>query len=142
VEIRQGQTAVMDIGVVRAASIAAKVAVYAAQTRNLTVDTQSSRDDQFTEVGALDAALVEITNGTETLRQTTDHNGLISFEHIRPGRWTLKVYGDNLPPHSYLETPESSLDLKPGEKYCSTFRVLPRHRRIQFIDHGSVEAKL
>jgi len=137
VEVRKGETTVVDIGVVRAGSVSAKVAVYGASTGNVTTDDKDVARD-FTEVAGLEGALVEISNGTETFRRTTDNNGAVAFDHVRPGRWTLKVYGDNLPPHHYLEVPESVLDVPPGGQQVASIRVLPRRRPVQFIDSGSV----
>ncbi len=141
VEVRKGETTVVDIGVVRAASLSAKVVVYGASTGNITTDDKDTAKDSFTEVAGLEGALTEISNGTETFRRTTDNSGSVSFDHIRPGRWTVKVYGDNLPPHHYLEAPESVLEVSPGGKQLATIRILPRHRPVQFIDSGSVRTQ-
>jgi hypothetical protein len=138
VEVRKGETAVVDIGVVRAASVSAKVVVYGASSGNITTNEKDMTKDNFTEVAGLEGVLTEISNGTETFRRTTDNSGSVSFDHIRPGRWTLKVYGDNLPPHHYLETPETVLDIPPAGVHLASIRILPRHRPVQFIDSGSV----
>ena len=125
VEVRKGEVTVVDIGVVRAASVSAKVVVYGASSGNITTNANDTTKDNLAEVAGLEGALVEINNGPETLRRTTDNTGSVSFDHIRPGRWTLKVYGDNLPPHHYLETPETILDVPPAGAHLASIRILP-----------------
>ena len=83
--------------------------------------------------------LVEITKGEEGLRQLTDEKGGFSFEDIRPGKWTLKIYDYDLPPHHYLEKEELRVELKPGEEKEVTVKVLPRLRPIQIIEEGEIE---
>jgi hypothetical protein len=123
---------------VRAASVSAKVVVYGASSGNITTNEKDMTKDNLAEVASLEGALIEISNGTETFRRTTDKSGSVSFDHIRPGRWTLKVYGDNLPLHHYLETPETILDIPPAGVHLASIRILPRNRPVQFIDSGSV----
>ena len=83
--------------------------------------------------------LVEIRDPQEVLRQLTDPEGGFSFQGIRPGVWTLRVYDDGLPPQHYLEKDEARLELKPGEKSETTIRVLPRLRPIQIIEEGELD---
>ena len=72
-------------------------------------------EEELQEITGINGALVEITNGTEVYKQFTDGNGIVSFHHLRPGTWQLKVYKHDLPPHHYFENPEIEVEVRPGE---------------------------
>jgi len=52
---------------------------------------------------------------------------------LRPDKWTLKIYSDNLPEYHYLEEDTFELELRPGQKEEISAKVLPRKRRIHII---------
>ncbi len=87
--------------------------------------------------------LVELSRDGEIRRTISDKNGGFLFEQLVPGKWALKVYPHNLPEHHYLENGSQKLTVKPGKIQEATIRVLPRMRKIRFIDEGRirVEAK-
>jgi len=93
----------------------------------------------FHELGPFEAGLVELANGKEVLRQLTDRNGRASFEHLRPGKWVLKVYENNLPQFHYLEKSEAQIELKPGGKAEVSIRILPKARAMRVIDQGVIK---
>lgn len=97
--------------------------------------------DDLREGRGLGNALVEISDGEEVLRRLTDEKGRFSFEGIRPGKWTLKIDPQNLPPHHYLEKEEFQIELKPGQQEEITVKVLPRRRPIQIIDEGKIKSE-
>jgi hypothetical protein len=80
--------------------------------------------------------LVEVRCEEEVLRGLTDHKGRFSFDDLRPGKWSLKVYDRDLPAYHFLEDEQFQFDLKPGEQRDTVVRVLPRLRPIQIIDEG------
>jgi len=104
-----------------------------------TGEQENFEKDDLRKGRGLSNTLVEITDGEEILRQLTDQKSKFSFQDIRPGKWTLKVYNDDLPAHHYLEQKEFKLVLKPGEEKELMVKVLPRHRPIQIIDEGKIE---
>src|SRR5690606_33298200 len=82
--------------------------------------------------------LVELTNGRETYRELTDADGEVVFDHLRPGIWTLKVHGNDLPAHHVIENPIQQIELAPGESGRALVRVLPKIRPIRFLDQGEI----
>jgi uncharacterized membrane protein len=82
--------------------------------------------------------LVEISRDGESIRQVTDDEGRFSFYDLRPGRWTVKVADDNLPPYHYVEKESYPVELKSGEDQVVVIQVLPRVRKIQMIDEGKI----
>jgi hypothetical protein len=82
--------------------------------------------------------LVELRNGDEVIRTLTDNDGQFIFDGLRPAQWQLKIYDFNLPAFHYLDTPEMSLSLAPGEDRNIPLRVLPQARPIRMIDTGRI----
>jgi hypothetical protein len=82
--------------------------------------------------------LIELANSSETVRRFTDRKGRFFFEDVRPGTWTLKVAGGELPEHHYLEKDSLVLDLKAGDRQEIVVRILPQNRPIQIIETGGV----
>ncbi|MCJ7730640.1 MAG: hypothetical protein MUO27_12320, partial [Sedimentisphaerales bacterium] len=78
-------------------------------------------------------ATVEIKSNSEIKRTDTDNQGGFVFEELRPDKWTLKIYSDNLPEYRYLEEDTFELELRPGQKEEISAKVLPRKRRIHII---------
>jgi hypothetical protein len=103
-------------------------------------EEKSEKDDLREEKG-LSNTSVEISDGEEVLRRLTDEKGRFCFEEIRPGKWTLKIDPENLPPHHYLEKEEFQIELEPGQHKEITVEVLPRARPIQIIDEGKIESE-
>ena len=56
----------------------------------------------------LSNVLVEISNGREIVRENTNKKGEFCFKNIRPGKWTLKFYGYNLPANHYSYNPNKN----------------------------------
>ncbi len=96
----------------------------------------SSDETKLVKTRELANILVEITNGSEIKRRVTDGKGRFRFEELRPGKWTLKIYDDNLPEYHYFEEDTFEFELKPGEEKEALVRVLPKKRLIRLIDEG------
>ncbi len=154
VDVIGGKTSRIDIGVVTSCGISGRVVIVEPDSGQSSAIPESTAKDDLYIVGlgaqesntpdpkgreGLANLLVEIKDQQEILRQLTDPQGGFSFEGIRPGEWTLRVYDNGLPPQHYLEQNESRLELKPGEKSETTIRVLPRLRPIQIIEEGEIE---
>lgn len=138
VEVGKGGTVELAIGVVRSSRVRAKVAIFGSAGRALTPDGRGTKGDTFELLGGLAAGLVELTNGKQVLRQVTDRDGEVSFDHLRPGKWTLRLYENNVPEHYAIETPEIELDVEPGQSREVLVRILRKHRPIRLIDEGSI----
>jgi hypothetical protein len=149
----------VSIPVTRSARLAGKVALYAygpgkqmpptagetpgvfvgAPADNGTGAVQSSLETgELVEARPLAEILLELTNGSEVLRTSTDAGGAFSVSDLRPGFWRLKVYGHNLPALHYPEPAEAEFDLKPGEQRHLAVRVAPRLRPVQIIEEGVI----
>lgn len=152
VDVEQGMTSEVRIGLIRSARVHAMVSLFEFKSLD------SDRSDGSTvfvgspdrsggvvggngapvEAGGLRDVLLEFTNGEETLRAATDGNGEFTLADMRPGVWAVKVYDHNLPALHYLEQPEFSIELKPGDEVSLPIKVLPRLRQIQIIEHDTI----
>ena len=148
VDVEGGKTTAIEIGVVSYCRITGTVAVFAPDSNkklnhedripNNNLFLEGSDQVKGKELGLKDI-MVQITKGLEILRQVTDEQGKFSFEDIRPGKWTLKVYNYNLPAHHYLEQEEFQIEIGPGEAKKVGIRVFPRLRPVQIIDEGEIK---
>ena len=159
VEIEPKATANVEIGVVNSSSLTVEISVFGRAANSLkgshdqslatqsalSIETQFNKsllEEELKEITGINGALVEITNGAEVYKQFTDRNGIVSFHHLRPGIWQLKVHKHDLPPHHYFENPEIEVEVRPGEKIEVTMRALPRHRPFKLIDRGEIALRL
>ena len=151
VDVKKGQTTSLEIGVITSGSISARVAVFAPKRDNGPTDRGKHLDlivgatehnkfnpKKLEEEGVLEAGLIEISNGKEVLRQLTGKNGIVMFDHLRPGPWTVHMSKDNLPLHHYIENAEIPVQLGAGDKKEVAIRILPRLRSIRFVDKGVI----
>lgn len=163
VKVKKGETVELEIGMVSAAEVrgeavmltperneegndlfVSKDNVYALGKEGKSpVDPSSSNSglspDKTQKTKVLANTLIEFTNGEETFRQVTNGKGEFSFPGMRPGKWMIKAYDNNLPAHYFFEITETPLDLKPGEVLKFTFKAIPRIRSIQIVEEGSIE---
>ena len=77
--------------------------------------------------------IVELKKNNEIKRVITDKHGRFEVPDMRPGKWTLKIYEENLPQYYYLKKNNLNLDLKPGQSSKIHLKVLPRKRQIKII---------
>ncbi len=132
VEVEKERSVELAIGVVDASRVRAQLIVFGAGP--VTPTTSAAP----TPLGGFAAGLVELTDGREVLRQVTDTDGTVSFDNLRPGKWTLKIHENNLPAHHVVETPETVLVVEPGQAREVLVRILPAKRSIRFIDGGTI----
>ncbi len=90
------------------------------------------------DMGGKSGVFLELTNGTDYNRRVTDNRGNFSFTDIRPGKWTLKVIGGDIPEY-HVVVPESTvIDAMPGEKKAITIELKPKLRTIKILQEGTV----
>ncbi|HEX2923245.1 MAG TPA: hypothetical protein VHS28_04375, partial [Chloroflexota bacterium] len=142
----------LEIGVISAASVRGTVILQPAPVENGLDQLVKARTGETENVALIIAGdsngidkqtvavpspmpgiLIEMTDGNETIRRITNSEGVFDFESLRPGKWQLKVSNHNLPPQHYIENPEMSLELHPGERTNVSIRVLPKLRRIRML---------
>jgi len=152
--VRGGEKISAIIPVTRAAQLSGRIMVYGYE-KNVNSTTPSEKPsgtnepryvvgkgsgygegDELVEDHGLANTIVELRNSSEVRRTVTDNQGRFEFEEMRPGKWTLKIYDDNLPEYHYLEKNTFEIELAPGEKKEMLIRVLPRKRTIQVIEEG------
>lgn len=165
VAVKGEETAHVRIPIIRSAQLLGKVAEFAyrptenapsaASTKPVSLSSNNiyleglggtRRSDEVdrpvVEKDGIANVLMELTNGTETLRRLTDAKGSFSLEGLRPGRWHLKVYDDNLPPYHYLEAQDVDIELKAGAAESVVVRVLPKLRPIKIIEQGTMTCSI
>jgi hypothetical protein len=163
--VEGGRTARVDIGVVRSCSISGEVLMFDLGPGGSPVDDAGTPDGDAVGRDAGDApadggpvlvglgrgrkmpggarglpdVLVEVTNGEYYLTQYTTSGGEFSFTGLRPGRWTVRIYPEDLPHYYFVETEERPADLAAGDQSRMVFRILPRQRRINIMDEGDIK---
>jgi len=146
-----GEKTSVIIPVTRAASLVGQIIVYGYENgdKGTSLDEKDRRtnepyyvvgkggasggDARLVEDYGLANTIVELKNRSEIRRTVTDRQGRFEFEELRPGRWILKIYSDNLPEYHYLEKDTFELELKPGQRTEISAKVLPKKRHIRII---------
>jgi hypothetical protein len=155
VKVAGGETTELEIGVTSSCRLTGRVSLLKLEPGRqvsdfygLHLDSAASpmrtiqpdlTQDQLVEAGGL-RAVVELINGTETLRQVTDADGVFDFRHIRPGKWHVGFRIYSLPASHRLEEEELVVELEPGEARFITTRAVPQIRPIRVIGGGHIRA--
>ncbi|MDP2754505.1 MAG: carboxypeptidase-like regulatory domain-containing protein, partial [Nitrospirota bacterium] len=137
ITVKGGETNEIEIAVVTSCKVSGRVILFAPKSE--IIQKERFEPEDLKKVNGLANVLIEISKGNEVIRQLTDEKGGFSFEDLRPGRWSLKAYEDNLPPYHYFEKREFLVDLRPGQEEEITINVFPRLRRIQIIEEGEIK---
>jgi hypothetical protein len=133
VKVLGGEETQLDVGVTRSVLVSGTVILYASKEQALG-DTAISLID----LGGKSGVFLELTNGTDYNRRVTDSRGNFSFTDIRPGRWTLKVIGGDIPEYHVVVPETTDVDMKPGEKRDITIALKPRLRTIKILQEGTI----
>lgn len=136
VEVKGGERARVKIGVTKAGRISGRLAFSSPKEKGggdlALVGLAGARGQEDTALRLVNN-LVEIARDEELIRQMTDTEGRFSFAGLRPGKWTVTVHKDNLPPYHYLEKERFAIELQEGEEKKVTIKVVPRVRKIQIV---------
>jgi hypothetical protein len=135
IEVKRSETTYVDVQMVKSGTITATLSLFGRGNDNPFADGANDLHD----AGGFAGGLVEISNGTEVFRQETDRRGVVSFNHLRPGKWAFKVYANNLPAFHYIEKPETRIELRASQSVEIATKVLPRARSFEMIDQGEIE---
>ena len=158
VVVEGGKEIEVKLGIVRSANLRGEIMVYRplnnndftsgdannseyyviGDGNNNNSNSNHSGKEELIESYGLANILVELTNGLETQRCITDKNGYFGFEELHPGKWTLKVYTDNLPRYHYLKEDTFEFELNPGDKRETLIKVLLKTRPIRIIEEGEI----
>ena len=151
VAITGGRDTRADIGFVRGATLAGRVALYrhgdgevgplvardGGDGRDARLPASAGgRRPKLVEAGGVPNVVVELSDGSEVLRCMTDANGRFNFGGLRPGKWALKAHGSALPDHHHLAPQEIDVTLAPQQAETVLLRVVPTRRPIRVIQNG------
>jgi len=142
--IHAGEITVMEIPVVRGASIAGRVAVIQVErpldeTPYLEGVQQPSSESALEPSRGLPGILLELSNGFETHRQITDQGGYFQFEQLLPGAWVLKVLPEGIPAFHRLERETFEIHLHADQCMELPINVYAIRRPIEIIQEGKLE---
>ncbi|MGA1794769.1 MAG: hypothetical protein ACMUIL_02820 [bacterium] len=132
VSVEGGKDTLVEIPMIRSASLAGQVLLYTWEGDEVLFN----KEQKLVEKDGLENVVVELTNGSDTHRCLTGSHGRFSFEDLKPGTWTLTIPISYLPQYHYVEHGGDTFELAPGQKRSMSVRILPRDRRIKFIQQG------
>jgi hypothetical protein len=118
----------VDIEVIRSGEINGRIMVYKFEQGLL------SAGKDLVESHPLTGGLLELTDGNETRRATTDNNGVFSFKDLPPRNWKLKLYNEILPEYHYFEMNEKDFTVNKGDVVEFHLKALPRLRDIKMLE--------
>ena len=142
--IEGGEEEVIDIGVIASAKLIGQVMLYGFNEDDIDIDKKidaekhSYDEKTFIQMHGLKGILVEIKKDDEIQRRLTDKTGKFSFEKIRPGVWTIKVYESKIPKYHYLKKDSIIIEVKPGSEKDISIKVLPKRRKIKMVEDGGI----
>lgn len=129
VTVKGGTDSFVEIPVGQSASFNGQVVIYQPENGGYFFDA----NQKLVKKGGLENLILEMTNGKEITRRITDNKGYFNFRELQPGKWTLKVYKNNIPEYHSLERDTFEFELKPGEEQSILINVLPKKRHIYFL---------
>ena len=122
-----------DLHVTRSGIVSGTIQFYEMAEREFG-DTSAAVVDR----GGRPGVFVELSSGVEVLRRVTDNRGRFLFADLRPGKWTLRVAGGDIP-SLHVVTPESvQVPLMPGDKQEVALQLRPRRRTIKILEQGKL----
>lgn len=123
-EIQPGIETKFDIGLTLSSKITGEIVI---------VKEVSEDDKTYAEIkNQLGKLMIEAKNGGEVFRILTNEDGKFSFENLRPGQWTVKVYDNGIPKEYGLVTDVFTLGLSPGHTEHIEVKIKEKRRRIKF----------
>ncbi|MFC1490227.1 SPOR domain-containing protein [Candidatus Latescibacterota bacterium] len=149
VSITGGRKVNHEIGIISSGKISGNVMLYAYGTKSETnpdstefsLNTiQGLSGGELGVAGGMENVLLELSNDTEIIRVLSEPSGSFSFNNLRPGIWSLKIYDDAIPMHHIIENSTRQIVLEPGGSNDIEVNVIPKQRQIKFLDQGSVTA--
>jgi len=136
VEVRGGEETPVQINVTRSAQVSGTVVLYEV---NEEAPSDSLGATVYREKEARAGVFMALYQGDEVHRRVTDSRGRYVFGDLRPGSWTLRIEGGDIPDYHRMEPDSLALELKAGTHAEGDFKILPRKRIIKIIQQGVVE---
>lgn len=124
VEIQAGKETKFNIALTHSSKISGEIVI---------VKDVATTDKTYAEIrNKLGKLMIEAKNEGEVFRIFTTEDGKFSFEGLRPGSWTVKVYEHNIPKEYELVTDLFNLDLTSGDTKYAEVKIKEKRRRIKF----------
>jgi len=93
----------------------------------------AAADKTYAEIrNKLGKLMIEAKNEDEVFRIFTTEDGKFSFEGLRPGSWTVKVYEHDIPKEYELLTDLFTVALTSGDTKYIEVKIKEKRRRIKF----------
>lgn len=89
--------------------------------------------DSLVDAGPMQNMVVALAGARDTLYQTTDTKGKVSFTDVPAGSWVLTIVGADVPLNHVFDRQTHELSLEPGQTVSTAFRLVPRRRAVQMI---------
>ena len=124
VEIQPGIETRFDIGLTLSSKISGEIVI---------VKEVATTEETFAKIrNKLGKLMIEAKKDGEVFRIFTTEDGKFSFEGLRPGQWTIKVYHNGIPNEYELVTDLFNLSLVPGKSEHVEVKIKEKRRRIKF----------
>lgn len=124
VEIQAGKETKFNIALTRSSKISGKIVI---------VKEVATTDKAYAEIrNKLGKLMIEAKNEGEVFRIFTTEDGAFSFEGLRPGLWTVKVYEHDITKEYELVTDLFNLALTSGDAKYVEVKIKEKRRRIKF----------
>jgi hypothetical protein len=131
--VKGGEETKVALRITRSVTIAGDVILFDTKEKGI-LDTSTA----ITEIGGKSGVFLEISSSTETHRRVSDNKGKFLFNDLRPGQWTLKVVGGDIPEYHTIYSDSIRIILLPGERKDVTIQIRPRKRIIKMLEEGAV----
>ncbi|HEY2064402.1 MAG TPA: carboxypeptidase-like regulatory domain-containing protein [Gemmatimonadaceae bacterium] len=128
VAVHAGATDDVEIGVVRGARVGGRI-------RRLESIPASSLGAAaaLVDSGPVAGVVVQLSNGTDSVRTSSDAWGKFTFGAVAPGSWTLSVVRADLPRYRRFEQERVALHLIGGDPHDVELRVVPDAPAVRII---------
>jgi len=144
VAINAGEISVLDIPVVKGATITGRVTIIQIEQPldegpYLEGVHRPPSEVSLESNNGLPGILLELSNGFETYIQVTDQRGHFQFEHLLPGAWVLTVLPEGIPAYHQLERESCEVHLQAGQSLELPINIYAIRRPIEIIQEGALE---
>lgn len=147
-EVVGGRLSHVEVSMLTAAEILGEVALYellpsvkahGAAFESVLAKEGMETDEssyQYRKIGIWKEALVTLQSedGQHFFQDMTNNKGQFCFKKLQPGVWTLTIESHTLPSNHYIEATKMTFIVSPGENKKMEFRILPRLRKIQWMN--------
>ncbi len=124
VEVLPRRETKFDISLTKEANITGEIVI---------VKEATDDKNKFAEIrNQLGKLLIEAKKGDEVFRVLTNEDFEFSFEGLRPGMWTVKVYNRGISNEYELVTDLFNLNIAPGQNEHIEVKIKEKRRRIKF----------